>query len=320
MRRRQPAATTDPRPADLPALDPTLAAAVRALTGVSWSRARELCTSGRVTVDGARAVDPALRVPLGAMVDVDASAPRQRSGALAPDAILYADADVVVVDKPAGMLTVPAEPGDHGTLADHVRTLLRATGRGDTALGVVQRLDRDTSGVMLFTRNAHAKRVLAADFRGHDIGRTYHAIAHGRVGAGRCETLLVADRGDGLRGSYGHFRRAKGPPPADAKRAVTHIVPLAALAGATCVECRLETGRQHQIRIHLSELGHPVAGERVYIRDFPGPCIDAPRTMLHARTLGFAHPRSRRTLSFTAEPPADFRALLAALAVAPEET
>lgn len=316
MRRRTPAATTEPRPADLPGLDPTLAAAVRALTGVSWSRARELCATGRVTVDGTRSVDPALRVPAAAAVAIDVSGPRQRSGVLAPEAILYADADVVVVDKPAGMLTVPAEPGDHDTLADHVRTLLRTSGRGDTALGIVQRLDRETSGVMLFTRNALAKRVLAARLREHDMERTYHAIAHGTVGAGRVETMLVPDRGDGLRGSYGHFRRAKGPPPADARLSVTHIAPVAALAGATCVECRLETGRQHQIRIHLSELGHPVVGERVYIRDFRGPRIDAPRVMLHARTLGFVHPRNGRPLSFTAEPPEDFRALLAKLAVA----
>jgi len=317
MRRRIPAETTGPRPDDLPALDPTLAAAVRALTGVTWSRARELCATGRVTVDGARRADPASRVAAGAVVAVDAAAPRQRGGALAAEAILYADADVVIVDKPAGMLSVPAEPGDHDTLADHVRTLLRATGRGDTALGVVQRLDRETSGVMLFTRNALAKRILAARFREHDMDRTYHAIVHGTLGAGRVETVLVPDRGDGLRGSYGHFRRAKGPPPGDARRAVTHVAPLAALAGATCVECRLETGRQHQIRIHLSELGHPVVGERVYIRDFHGARIDAPRIMLHARTLGFAHPRNGRVLSFTAELPDDFRAVLAKLALPP---
>lgn len=315
MRRRIPAATADPRPADLPSLAPTLAAAVRALTGVSWSQARELCATGRVTIDGERCVDAARRVAPTATVAVDASARRQHAGALDPEAILYADADVVVVAKPAGMLAVPAEPGDHDTLADHVRTHLRATGRGDTALGVVHRLDRETSGVMLFTRNAHAKRVLAARFREHDIERTYHAIVHGAVGAGRIETWLVPDRGDGLRGSYGHFRRARGPAPADARRSVTHVQPLAALAGATHVECRLETGRQHQIRIHLAELGHPVAGERVYIRDYRGPRIDAPRTMLHARTLGFVHPRNGRGLSFAAPVPDDFTALLARLAL-----
>jgi 23S rRNA pseudouridine1911/1915/1917 synthase len=88
------------------------------------------------------------------------------------------------------------------------------------------------------------------------------------------------------------------------------VRPIAALPGATLVECRLETGRQHQIRIHLSEMGHPLLGERVYIRDYEGAKIEAPRTMLHARTLGFMHPRSGQRVSFEREPPQDFRDLL----------
>ena len=135
--------------------------------------------------------------------------------------------------------------------------------------------------------------------RAHDRTR-YHAIAHGVVNATRVETDLLLDRGDGMRGSYGHFRRANGDPPIHAKHSVTHIQPIAALAGATLVECRLESGRQHQIRIHLSELGHPLVGERLYIRDYVGPTIDAVRPMLHARTLGFVHPRTGRTTPFRA--------------------
>src|SRR5213078_2897685 len=94
------------------------------------------------------------------------------------------------------------------------------------------------------------------------------------------ETDLILDRGDGLRGSYGHFRRPKGPPPGDARSAVTDVIPVEPLQGATLVECRLQTGRQHQIRIHLAELGHPLVGERVYIRDYEGVKIDSPRPML----------------------------------------
>ena len=89
---------------------------------------------------------------------------------------------------------------------------------------------------------------------------------------------------------------------------MTHVKPIEALKGATLVECRLETGRQHQIRIHLSELGHPLVGERVYIRDYAGMKIEAPRTMLHARTLGFAHPRTGKMISYEREPPDDFQA------------
>jgi 23S rRNA pseudouridine1911/1915/1917 synthase len=183
----------------------------------------------------------------------------------------------------------------------------------DAGLGVVHRLDKDTSGVMVFARTPDAQRKLAALFRDHDIDRVYHAIAHGVVHETRVDTNFLLDRGDGLRGSHGHYRRVRGDLPSDARQAITYFHPIAALSGATLVECRLETGRQHQIRIHLAELGHPVVGERVYIRDYDGPKIEAPRTMLHARKLGFAHPRSGERVTFEREVPEDFQALRAAL-------
>ncbi len=297
--------------------EPTVAAIVREQTGAAWSRARDLCTEGRVTVNGERCLDSALRVPPGAVVVVDERAPKLRPGALPESAIAYFDRDLVVVDKPAGMLSVAYEPGDKDTLVDCTRALLRRMrGRGsDRGLGVVHRLDKDTSGVMVFARTAEAKRILAAQFRAHDIERAYHAIAHGTVAAQRVETHLVTDRGDGIRGSYGHFRRPRGGNPPEAKRSVTHLRPIAPLAGATLVECRLETGRQHQIRIHLSELGHPLVGERVYIRDYAGPKIESARPMLHARVLGFVHPRTGQRMSFEREAPDDFRAALESLRV-----
>ncbi len=294
------------------ALEPTVAAAVREQTGVSWSRARRLCTEGRVTVDGERCLDPAARVSPDALIVVDQRGPKLDRGPLAKSAIVFADRDLVVVDKPAGMLTVADEPGNKDTLAEYTRTLLRRIGGhgGDSGLGVVHRLDRETSGLIVFTRTADAKRVLAARFRAHDIDRVYHAVAHGAVAETRIETHLVPDRGDGLRGSHGHYRRARGEPPADAKRSVTQVRPIEVLKGATLIECRLETGRQHQIRIHLAELGHPLVGERVYIRDYAGMKIEAPRTMLHARTLGFTHPRSGQMISYEREPPDDFQAVV----------
>ncbi len=291
---------------------PTVAAIVREQTGVAWSRARKLCAEGRVTVDGERCLDPALRVSADAVVVVDERAPKLRAGPLPEDAIVFFDRDLVVVDKPAGMLSVADEPGNKDTLGLHARTLLRRVGvRGDDApLGVVHRLDRDTSGLMVFARTPAAQRVLASQFRAHDIDRVYRAIVHGMVGAAHVETNLIPDRGDGLRGSFGHYRRERGEPPGDARRAVTRIAPIAQLEGATLVECRLETGRQHQIRIHMSELGHPLVGERVYIRDYRGAKIDSPRTMLHAQALGFVHPRTGKRVSFERDPPADFREML----------
>jgi 23S rRNA pseudouridine1911/1915/1917 synthase len=293
---------------------PTLASLVREQTGAAWSRARKLCEDGRVLVDGERCLDPAMRVSPEAVVVVEENAPRRDSGPLARDAIVFHDRDVVVVDKPAGMLSVADVAGNKDTLADHVRTLLRRMRVGDDVpLGVVHRLDRDTSGLMAFTRSALAKRELAAQFRAHDVDRVYVAIAYGDVAEADIESDLVLDRGDGLRGSYGRFRREHGPPPREARHAITHVRPLERLRGATLVECRLETGRQHQIRIHLAESGHPLVGETVYIRDYEGPRIDSPRALLHARKLGFAHPRTGARLSWEREPPTDFAAMLASL-------
>ena len=294
---------------------PTVAAVVREQIGVAWTRAKKLCYEGRVTVNGERCLDPARRIPADAVVVVDKYAPKVEKGPLAKDAIVYFDRDVVVVDKPAGMLSVADEPGNKETLVDYTRTLLRRVDKGsaDAGLGVVHRLDRDTSGVMMFTRTAEAQRVMAARFRTHDIDRIYLAIAHGEVAEARIETDLILDRGDGLRGSFGHFRRAKGGLPADARRSVTNIRPIETLKGATLVECRLETGRQHQIRIHLAELDHPLLGERVYIRDYTGARIEAARVMLHARTLGFDHPRTGERVSFESQPPDDFNAKVKAL-------
>jgi 23S rRNA pseudouridine1911/1915/1917 synthase len=288
---------------------PTLAAVVRERTGASWSRAKKLCSDGRVRVNGERCLDPAMRVAPDAVVAVDEHGPRLEKGPLSRSAIVFHDRDLVVVDKPPGMLAVADEPGNKETLAEYTRILLqRMGGRGtEPGLGVVHRIDRDTSGLMVFARTADAKRKLAEQFRAHDIERSYHAIAHGAVPETTVETDLVMDRGDGLRGSHGHSRRARSDAPAAAKRSVTHVRPIAVLSGATLVECRLETGRQHQIRIHLAELGHPLVGERVYFRDYSGPRIDAPRAMLHARTLGFTHPRSGESMRFEREPPEDFR-------------
>ena len=313
------ARTREPRPAPRETRPPTVAAIVREQTGAAWSRARELCAEGRVTVNGQRCLDSALRVPPGAVVVVDERAPKLRTGALPESAIAFFDRDLVVVDKPAGMLSIAYERGDKDTLVDCTRTLLRRMGgRGFApALGVVHRLDKDTSGLMVFALTLEAKRALADRFRAHDIERVYHAIAHGAVTAKRVETHLITDRGDGIRGSYGHFRRPRGGIPPEARRSVTHVTPVAPLAGATLVECRLETGRQHQIRIHMSELGHPLVGERVYIRDYAGRKIEATRPMLHARLLGFVHPRTGQRMSFEREAPEDFRAMLESLRIAP---
>jgi 23S rRNA pseudouridine1911/1915/1917 synthase len=290
----------------------TLASLVRShLEGTSWNRARELCARGKVSVGGARQLDPTVRLRAGDAVEIDLEARRMEDQGGA--AVLFADPHVVVVDKPAGILTVPHERDDRDTLIERVARTLRRRDRDAVDLGAVQRLDKDTSGVIVFARHFAAKRQLQAQFREHSIERVYLGVAHGVVADATYETWLLEDRGDGLRGSYGHFRRARGPVPPQARRAVTHVRPLAPLRGATLVECRLETGRQHQIRIHLSEAGHPLVGEPVYIRDFAGPVIGGPRVMLHAHHLGFTHPMTGQPLRIEAPPPRDFADLVARL-------
>jgi 23S rRNA pseudouridine1911/1915/1917 synthase len=295
----------------------TLAAIVRVLVvGAPWSKAKELCASGRVTVDGDVARDGARRMQAGERVEVDPEGRRKTSGGLADEDVLLLDDDVVVVRKRSGILTCPYEDGDKDTLSDRVRSFLkRRHGARDPMVGVVQRLDKDTSGVLVFARNMKSKRALEDQLRAHTVVRRYLAIAHGDVPSGTIESEIVQNRGDGLRGSWGTRSKHQGPPPGDAKRCVTHIERLARLSGATSIACRLETGRQHQIRIHLSEAGHPLVGEQVYIRDFDGPRIEAERPMLHATLLGFEHPRTGDHVQLEAPAPADFAACLARLAL-----
>lgn len=178
----------------------------------------------------------------------------------------------------------------------------------------VHRLDRDTSGLMVFARTPAAETALIRLFKAHDIERVYTAVVHGRLEAQTLETHFVRDRGDGLRGSV----RPGEPVPEDAQRAVTHVTPVEHLGDAyTIAECRLETGRTHQIRIHLSEIGHPLAGDRVYRKTLAGQVIPdnsrAPRQALHAHVLGFVHPITGEPLRFETPLPPDLARWLAGL-------
>lgn len=296
----------------------TLAAVVRELLSVPWSRAKSLCSSGRVWVDGERALDPARRLEAGAMVRVEPEGRRLRRGALPDEAIVHADAHVIVVDKPAATLTLPFDGDEKDTLLHRVRAALarkqgRRTRNRDPFVGVVQRLDKGTTGVLVFARTMKAKRSLEEQLREHTMGRRYLGITHGVPRSQTIVSSIVRDRGDGLRGSWGTRPRHHGPAPKDAKRSVTHIEQLERLRGASLVACRLETGRQHQIRIHLAEAGHPLVGERVYIRDYEGPRVDAPRPMLHAAELSFDHPHTGERVTFERSPPSDFISVLSRL-------
>lgn len=282
--------------------------ALKALGALSWGKARELIERGKIRLGGKVVTDGERRVREGETIELDPAARKlAASSLLERSAILYFDPHVVVVNKPAGMSTVPYETGERGTLDQAVISLLpRSRGKGPAGtLGVVQRLDKETSGVLVFARTFAAKKSLGNQLRVHSVHRRYYAIVHGAIEGRTFRSYIVKDRGDRMRGTSQYGREAR-----EGQLAVTHVEKIEALQGATLVACRLETGRTHQIRIHLSEAGHPIVGERVYVRDYKGELIPAPRPMLHAAELGFVHPFKETEERFDAPPPADFQALL----------
>jgi 23S rRNA pseudouridine1911/1915/1917 synthase len=166
---------------------------------------------------------------------------------------------------------------------------------------------------MVFARSWLAKERLAEQFRTHSVQRRYTGIAHGQVLSTTVRSHLVRDRGDGLRGSIERVGEARRQDAGPAKVAITHLELLEDLVGASLISCRLETGRTHQIRIHLGELGHPLLGERAYMRDYRGELLPAPRLMLHAAELGFRHPGSGAPVHWEQALPEDMQSVLSAL-------
>jgi 23S rRNA pseudouridine1911/1915/1917 synthase len=302
-----------------------LAEALRLRLSLSWSVARRLVRERRVRVAGRPCLDPARRLTSGQRVEVQEPtpahpAPPRTAGPLAGIVVRHQDAQVVVVDKPPGLTTMrhadeAAEFGPRGkhflppTLADLLPPLL-ALGRAGKPPRprAVHRIDKDTSGLVVFALTAQAEAHLGRQFRAHTIERRYLALVRGRALSQRLESWLVRDRGDGRRGAGA---------PGEGQRAVTHVKVLEALGDYTLVECRLETGRTHQVRIHLGEAGTPLCGERVYDRPLNGrPLPDgsgARRPMLHAARLGFDHPATGRRLKWDSELPPDLAQLLARL-------
>ncbi len=288
----------------------TVAAFVKARAEVAWSVAKRHVTTGKVFVNGARVVEVDHRLAVGDEVELRMAAPRphdpEREGVL-----VYDDPHVVVIDKPAGVNSVPYEEREGGTAMDLIRGAWRRQGKAATnvALHVVHRIDRATSGLLMFAKSKRAELGLAAQLRAHAMERVYVCVAHGVVSAQTIESQLVADRGDGLRGSTTHKDQGK--------RAVTHIAIRQALRGATECEVRLETGKTHQIRIHFAESGHPLVGEPVYIRDYTGSVLTSGRLMLHAATLGFEHPVTGDRIALASPLPPDFVAVVTRLLPSP---
>ena len=298
-------------------LDRALAAAVPTL---SRERLKALIGSGRVAgPDGTPVRDPASKALPGGSYSVAIPAPapaHNEAQAIALD-IVFEDEHLLVVDKPAGMVVHPAAGNFDGTL---VNALLhhcagRLSGIGGVARpGIVHRIDKDTSGLLVVAKTDPAHEGLAAQFARHGIDRRYLALVSGvpHPPAGSVDAPL--GRSSANRQKMAIVAQGRG------KRAVTHYRMLRRLNEAASVECRLETGRTHQARVHMASLGHPLIGDPVYGRTRPVhrellKRLGFARQALHAAELGFVHPVSKENLSFKSAVPSDMQELLSALSV-----
>lgn len=299
-------------------LDRALAASIAAH---SRERLKALISAGQVSgPQGVLWRDPALKVKGGEAVCVLIPAPRP-SGTVAQDIplrIVHEDEALLVVDKPAGLVVHPAAGNLDGTM---VNALLhhcagRLSGIGGVARpGIVHRIDKDTSGLLVVAKTDTAHEALARQFAAHTVERRYTAVVAGLPvpPAGRVEGALA--RSTANRQKMAIVADGRG------KRAVTHYRMVQALRGAAVVECRLETGRTHQIRVHMSSIGHSLAGDPVYGR-MPGGLakvldeLNFKRQALHAATLGFIHPLLGTAVAFESPLPDDILELIGLLSEA----
>jgi 23S rRNA pseudouridine1911/1915/1917 synthase len=291
---------------------------------LSRSRLKMLIDEGRLTA-GARLVgQPAEPVKEGVtyILDLPAPLPATPQPQDIPFALLYEDTDIIVLDKPAGLVVHPAPGNLDGTL---VNALLAHCGPGFTGIGaerrpgIVHRLDKDTSGVMVVAKTQLANDVLTATFANRDLDRAYKALVWGVPSPtkGEIEGAIGRDKRD---------RKRMAVVAHGGKYALTRYQTLQGWHGSLALlECRLATGRTHQIRVHLATNGHPVVGDPMYLRRVPSASkaiisplrdhlLDFPRQALHAASLGFKHPRTGEAIAFQAPIPPDMQALLDELA------
>ncbi|MDE2517455.1 MAG: RluA family pseudouridine synthase [Rhodospirillales bacterium] len=293
-----------------------------AIGTMSRARVKMLIEAGHASVDGAVLRSPATPVRAGSVYTLAPPPPvaaRPEAQAI-PLTILYEDAALIVLDKPAGLVVHPAPGNPDGTLVNallaHCGDTLPGIG-AERRPGIVHRLDKDTSGVMVVAKTEHALASLSAAFAARDLDRAYLALVWGLPPAeGEVEAPIGRDPRD---------RKRMAVRGAGGKHALTRFTRLRGFGtGAALLECRLATGRTHQIRVHMASIGHPIMGDPLYLRRIPaaaralavaprGAALDFPRQALHAARLGFRHPETGADLRFETPPPPDMQALLAAL-------
>ncbi len=292
-------------------LDRALALAVPVL---SRERLKALLSAGRVRGPHGLARDPAAKAAAGTYaIDVPDPVPAHNQAQDIPLEIMFEDDYLLIVNKPAGLVVHPAAGNFDGTL---VNALLhhcagRLSGIGGVARpGIVHRIDKDTSGLLVVAKTDNAHEGLSAQFARHSIDRRYMAIVAGLPHSGTVDAPLARSPHD----------RKKVAIVTNGKRAVTHYALITALRDAALVECRLETGRTHQVRVHMTSIGHPLLGDPVYGRAGNKQKdvlkrLEFRRQALHAASLGFIHPVTREALVFDSKMPHDMQALFTALRV-----
>jgi 23S rRNA pseudouridine1911/1915/1917 synthase len=273
---------------------------------VTASRLKRAVVDGQVKVNGERAQDPGRLVSPSDDVVWDRNLKVQRRVATSLE-VLYEDDDAIAVVKPPGLLTHPTEAKEKDTLQSRVSGYLARREKGRPYLAVVHRLDKETSGILVFAKSRRGLVSLQAQLKAHTADRRYMAVVEGSFerDSGRFEFDMVEDRGDRRRG----VARAgeKGI------RAVTEWRVVERLGPATLVEAKLETGRTHQVRVHFAHAGHPLVGDPVYREKTRPPFpVPFPRQALHAFRLGFTTPDGEE-VSVETPPPHDFQELMTAL-------
>ena len=302
-------------------LDKALAEA----SGLSRERVKALLGDGRVFIDGVAAAQASAKFPEGTRwaIHVPEAVPAIAAAQEIALVVVFEDEHLIVIDKPAGLVVHPAAGNLDGTLVNallhHCAGQLSGIG-GVARPGIVHRIDKDTSGLLVVAKSDVAHEGLARQFADHSIERAYRAVCAGRplppagtirgaIARSTSDRKKMALVGPNIAGSRG-------------KHAVTHYRTLQALENATDLECRLETGRTHQVRVHLASIGHPLVGDPVYGRSALAirpllARIGFARQALHAARLGFIHPVSDERLAFTSMLPVDMRELIVELGGSP---
>lgn len=283
---------------------------VSAAEGITRSYAQKLIESGAVTVNG-KAAEKKYKVCEGDTVETEIppAAPYEVKAEEIPLDVVYEDGDIIVINKPKGMVVHPAAGNYDGTLVNalmaHCGDSLSGIG-GTARPGIVHRIDKNTSGLLIVAKNDEAHLALSEQIKEHAVSRIYYAVALGNIP----EPITV----DKPIGRHPTDRKKMAVTEKNSKRAVTHIYPLEHFSGATLVRCELETGRTHQIRVHLSSIGHPILGDDVYGR--PKDAVEQKfgrglcGQTLHAGEIRFIHPRTGKSMALTCPLPDYFEDLL----------